>query len=194
MFDGIINKCSSFLEPISEISKADNKPKFIESDFKLINFDKVAKQFGDVFRSPDALWFKQNNIVFIEFKDRKISCIKVNDKCSGNKIQKGIKGKIYEGISLLSHLLDESVESINIAWYLVCNPKLNIINNPVHSVMQDIVARESSSDIDDLRTKSIRETLEKCFLPLSRININIKFEIILSEDKLNRFITNIEQE
>lgn len=59
MFDGIINKCSSFLEPISEISKADDKPKFIESDFKLINFDKVAKQFGDVFRSPDALWFKK---------------------------------------------------------------------------------------------------------------------------------------
>ena len=48
-----------FLEPISEISKADDKPKFIESDFKLINFDKFAKQFGDVFRSPDALWFKK---------------------------------------------------------------------------------------------------------------------------------------
>ena len=60
-------------------------------------------------------------------------------------------------------------------------------------MMQDIVARESSSDIDNLRTKSIRETLEKCFLPLSKININIKFEIILSEDKLNGFITNIEQ-
>ena len=59
MFDGIINKCSSFLEPISEISKADDKPKFIESDFKLINFDKFAKQFGDVFRSPDGLWFKK---------------------------------------------------------------------------------------------------------------------------------------
>lgn len=43
MFDGIINKCSSFLEPISEISKADDKPKFIKSDFKLINFDKFAK-------------------------------------------------------------------------------------------------------------------------------------------------------
>ena len=193
MFDGIINKCSSFLEPISEISKADDKPKFIESDFKLINFDKVAKQFGDVFRSPDALWFKKNNIVFIEFKDRKISCVKVNDKCSRNKIQKGVKGKIYEGISLLSYLLDDPVESINIEWYLVCNPKLNIINNPVHSVIQDIVARESSSDIDNLRTKSIRKTLEKCFLPLSKININIKFEIILSEDKLNGFITNIEQ-
>ncbi len=188
-FKEILKNCSSFLSPICELSKADNSSEFINSNAKIINFDEVAKKHGSSFSSPDALWFQDNTFIFLEFKDRKISDVKINDKRNGKK---GIKNKLYEGLSLLSSLLEKPVQAINIEFILVCNPQKNIIKNPANKELQNRISKNTSLDNEYLRTKSKREELERYFSSLSNLNINFQFRFILSDDSLNKLITSIE--
>lgn len=191
IFNSIKVNYSGFLEPISQISKADKGLEFISSELGMINFDKIAKEYGNTLRSPDALYFRNGRFLFLEFKDRKISDVRINDRCNKNNIKKGIKGKIYEGLSLFFKILENPIERINIKCVIICNPGKNKIENPAQNALQEKILSEESSDIDELRTHHLKKTLEDYFLPLSKINIIFEFDIILSEDKLDKFIQSL---
>lgn len=191
IYNCIVREHPDCLEPISRISKAEDKPEFIASDLRIINFDRIAKKKSNELRSPDGLYFQDEYILFLEFKDRKFSDVKIGDRCKRNKIRKGIKGKIYEGLSLFSSLLYSNLTKLNIKCVIICNPSENIIQNPAQGVLQNRIYQKEMIDVDELRTMHMKETLETYFSPLSNININFEFEIIISHDRLDKFINSL---
>ena len=97
-----------FKEKISEVSKSD-KESFIESDIKIINFDKIKedyytnKKLKEAPSSNDGLYIsKDKKVIFIEFKNAKAEVIKEYD----------LGKKNYDSACILSDILDISIREL----------------------------------------------------------------------------------
>ena len=97
-----------FKEKISEVSKSD-KESFIDSDIKIINFDKMKeyyytnKKLKEAPSSNDGLYIsKDKKVIFIEFKNAKAEVIKEYD----------LGKKNYDSVCILSDILDISIREL----------------------------------------------------------------------------------
>ena len=97
-----------FKEKISEVSKSD-KESFIDSDIKIINFDKIKedyytnKKLKEAPSSNDGLYIsKDKKVIFIEFKNAKAEVIKEYD----------LGKKNYDSACILSDILDISIREL----------------------------------------------------------------------------------
>lgn len=97
-----------FKEKISEVSKSD-KESFIDSDIKIINFDKIKedyytnKKLKEAPSSNDGLYIsKDKKVIFIEFKNAKAEVIKEYD----------LGKKNYDSVCILSDILDISIREL----------------------------------------------------------------------------------
>ncbi|TCP11928.1 hypothetical protein EV697_10540 [Bisgaardia hudsonensis] len=191
LYKKIEEKHTGCIESIQLISKADNEPSFINSDIKILNFDRLAKNIGSSVRSPDGLYYLDNKFLFIEFKDQKSSSLNMDDKCRKKNIDKGMKGKLYEGISVFSSLLDNTISDLNIKYLVICNPAKNLQKNPVERTMQKAINKSTNNDEDNTRNKHHIDILKKYFHPLKKLNIKIEIDFIVSEVKLQNFLNSL---
>ena len=116
---------AEFKEKISEISKSDNSS-FIDSDIKIINFDKVKQKYGtskslsEFLSSNDGLYIsKDKRMIFIEFKNAKSEVIK----------EYNLGKKNYDSICILSDILNISIRELRkkIKYILVYSSEKNPI-------------------------------------------------------------------
>ncbi len=168
-YERIVQEHQDHLKPISELSRADNSKPFVNSQVLLLNGDSLAKALGDTVRSPDAFYVGDNQLYFLEFKDRKYNSIKVKE----------IKEKIYEGLSVFSHFMEKSLDNLSITVLIICNPNKNSINNPVQAVMQHKINHSTSQSESTLRTKHKTAILERYFNPLQKLCIKINCRFIM---------------
>jgi len=114
-----------FKEKINEVSKSD-KENFIDSDIKIINFDKVKedyytnKKLKEAPSSNDGLYIgKDKRMIFIEFKNAKAEVIKEYD----------LGKKNYNSVCILSDILNISIRELrkNTRYILVYSSEKNSI-------------------------------------------------------------------
>lgn len=180
---------------------------FIKSDKELINFDKLAKKFGNTIYSPDALTEKNSEIYFIEFKNQDNEHLKIKD----------IIDKLYGGITVFAHFSDSELLTgeIKIKYFILCHQEKNPKFQNKESYNPMIAKGEGFSKAleisgnqitDEDKQNKLNERKQKCrngvakkleYLnliaqSLSKYSgINIETEIFLFEDERERFINSL---
>lgn len=185
IYQTILNNHTDCLGILKDISKAkkDNEPHFINSDLQMLNFDRLAKKLGNVVKSPDGLYFNNSALLFLEFKDRHLKNVDIND----------LKGKLYEGLSVFSFLLYKPLSKLNIKYIIICNPEKNQVKNPVQQTMQNRINNEViDKDENTLRVTPKINELNRYFRSLKNLNIYIDIDIIITENKLFTFIQSLQ--
>lgn len=168
---------------------------FIESDKELINFDKLAKKFGDTTSSPDALTEKNGEIYFIEFKNQ----IKP-------KTAELIK-KLYGGITVFAHFSDSEALTgeIKIKYFILCHREKTKKTDPMIDTFSKVL-KSSGNEITDIDKQKLNKNkqqskdevihssnhLHLTAQALSKYSgINIEIEILLFEDERKKFIESL---
>lgn len=168
---------------------------FIESDKELIDFDKLAKEFGNTTPSPDALTEKNGEIYFIEFKNQ------VKPKT------KELIQKLYGGITIFAHFSDSEAltSEIKIKYIILCHrEKIKKIDPMISSFSK--VLENSGNGITDIDKQKLNKNKQQCkneiihssnhlnltAQALSKYSgINIETEIFLFEDEREEFINSL---
>jgi len=135
-----------YLRTLKEISREDKGPSVINDEEKLYhNYDKIKKKkvykgAGEMPASPDTLIFKDDEIVFVEFKNGKIGNIK-SDK-------KKIKLKAIEGGFVL---LNKIIEKYNYSFtdLVKLNKSYVLVYNSEGNAMDEIINRSDFIQLEE---------------------------------------------
>ena len=166
IFDTKYSDCKNTLQKISY--DKNNKESLCNNDSILFfDYDAIAEDnySGDTAASPDVIYFKENKIIFIEFKNGKI---KSKDK---RKIKiKGIEGGFLILHKILSKEIGEcnfsDIININKEYYIVYNRQKNrkypisdAQNSRIGGITKHLESREIQFGLDKYNKTFFRKVI-----------------------------------
>ena len=141
---------------LKETSKDDASGEFMtESQLKVINFDKVKREYTNSFSSSedaatsvDAILQKNDNVVFIEFKNGRIN----------DNTRKNIKRKVSDTLLIFNDIvgMDLSARRTDTEFILVYNSEKNISHEDIdEDEVQESVSKNKI--VDHISKKAKKE-------------------------------------
>jgi len=131
--------CPGCLTELSEISKDEaNNQSMIPSSARFYKYDKICERLfdgGDQLKSPDMIIMKDDELIFVEFKNGRIEGIKkkcevrgMDDECQ--YVKWDIKLKSIEGAFIILHLLAEKKRKVDFSEIIGLKKTYTLVYNP----------------------------------------------------------------
>ncbi|HLP48871.1 MAG TPA: hypothetical protein VK469_23220 [Candidatus Kapabacteria bacterium] len=131
--------CPGCLMELSEISKDEaHNQSMIPSSARFYNYDKICQHLfdgGDQLKSTDMIIVKDDELIFVEFKNGRIEGIEkkceirgMDDECQ--RVKWDIKLKSIEGAFIALHLLAEKKSKVDFSEIIGLKKKYTLVYNP----------------------------------------------------------------
>ena len=155
-----VSDWSGYKEPVSNLSKRENKPSLVDSDFVMFNFDRITKDIHDAAKCPtsvDALYVSERALDFVEFK-------------SGFK-RRITKDTLTKEIARCKHMIDKEFECDDY-WELFWK-------NQNHE--KEILLRGLKLKAIESYNTLERKILRECPQTANNANVKVKLTFVIDE-------------
>lgn len=194
LYGDICDRYPDKVKKISIVSKEKNQDWFVDNEKHILDFDELANIFSQENKlitkgkqgttcSSDGFYYTKNEFLFLEFKDQKISDVKLTD----------LKEKYYNGMSVLLFFLNIGyLKKLNISCFIICNPEKNGHCDTSNNPFLDKLIENVKKDDGYQKGANIKiNQLNSYFNPFRKLGLQLNFKFIFTPNDLDDFLNNL---